>query len=299
MLRLGRLALLESSGGGVVVKPEFRVTFLEDRSAADQRQVIGFNNVGRVSFAPEDDASEAGVTHELFWRHHDDRGQPSGAFDETVHSVLPPIRLFKQLLARLARQELQRWRTSSGDVIEETRPDGTRDSRAVARINLYHEFTGLSEPVWLDGVDVIWGGAFLSYLVKRAGPQYEFEYSVAHIDHIRAAKTAREAGDTTNPFWLFDVGEREPEVGDIVCRSRAGEGELELTYDNVHEHDPALPGGMRKSYCAVVVDVQPAENRIVVVGGNYSDSVGAQEHVLSNGHLRPADFFALIAIDTH
>ena len=123
--------------------------------------------------------------------------------------------------------------------------------------------------------------------------------SMSTASAVKAAKTAREAGDTTNPFWLFDVGEREPEVGDIVCRSRAGEGELELTYDNVHEHDPALPGGMRKSYCAVVVDVQPAENRIVVVGGNYSDSVGAQEHVLSNGHLRPADFFALIAIDTH
>jgi hypothetical protein len=108
-----------------------------------------------------------------------------------------------------------------------------------------------------------WSAAFISWVMRRAGAGPLFRYASGHTTYCAAAKRNREAGDLTNPFWLYRVSERAPEVGDLVCTGRQDSG---VTYDNVDD------GQFRASHCDLVVEVSPG--RLGVIGGNVNNSVG-------------------------
>ena len=95
--------------------------------------------------------------------------------------------------------------------------------------------------------------------MKKAGAGYAFKYSAAHAVYIKAAKD-NPIANNDNPFKAYRIGEMAPQVGDLVCKSRAGSG---ASYDNIR------PG--MKTHCDVVTDVQP--NRLITIGGNVNNSV--------------------------
>ena len=114
-----------------------------------------------------------------------------------------------------------------------------------------------SESDWWSRVP--WSAAFISWVMRKAGAGRAFKYSSAHAVYIKAAKDNRIANND-NPFKAYRVSEVAPQVGDLVCKRRAGSG---ATYDNIR-------AGMT-THCDIVTNVQP--NRLMTIGGNVSNSV--------------------------
>lgn len=137
-----------------------------------------------------------------------------------------------------------------------------------------------------------WSAAFISWVMRRAEAGQLFRYASGHTTYCAAAKRNRTAGDLPNPFWLYRVTERAPEVGDLVCTGRQDSG---VTYDNVDD------GQFRASHCDVVVEVTPG--RLGVIGGNVGDTVGRKllrtgqdGRVLTDGGQR--QYFAVLRVRT-
>ena len=124
----------------------------------------------------------------------------------------------------------------------------------------------------------------MSWLMKTAGAGAFFRYSAAHADYIRAAKENRLA-NSSNPFKAYRVTELAPQVGDIICKSRASSG---ATYDNIRQ-------GM-KTHCDIVTSTLPGQ--LLVVGGNVDNSVSQKAvRVNANGQITAPDYFAVIRVD--
>jgi hypothetical protein len=128
-----------------------------------------------------------------------------------------------------------------------------------------------------------WSAAFISWVMRKAGAAKDFRYSASHSNYIVAAKNNRLANNS-NPFKAFRISEAAPEVGDLVCKSRAGSG---ATYDTIRS-------GMT-THCDIVTDVKPGS--IAVIGGNVSQSVARKTvPVDSNGRITARDYFAVIRV---
>ncbi|MCP5242925.1 MAG: DUF2272 domain-containing protein [Burkholderiales bacterium] len=61
--------------------------------------------------------------------------------------------------------------------------------------------------------------------------------------------------------------ERRPQIGDIVCRGRAGSN---VDFDHASKHDSF------KSHCDIIVRIK--EETVVAIGGNVSHSVKRTEY---------------------
>ena len=129
-----------------------------------------------------------------------------------------------------------------------------------------------------------WSAAFISWVMRRAGAGRAFAYSASHSVYVSAAKRNR-LTNNGNPFRAYRVSEVRPEVGDLVCKSRAGSG---ATYDTIR------PG--MATHCDIVLAVGPRSIR--VVGGNVDNSVADRDVLLTaDGRLAPPEYFAVVKVE--
>ena len=187
---------------------------------------------------------------------------------------------FRQQIVRIANQESARW---GNGATKETDPRVRRvlqDYWKSGTGNSYSE-TQLGNPAFHK--DHPWSAAFISWVMRTAGAGNTFRYSSSHSIYTKQAKDNRLANND-NPFKAFRVGELAPQVGDIVCKRRAGSG---ATYDNIR------PG--MKTHCDIVTEVQPG--RLITVGGNVNNSVAQKmPRTDANGFILDPDYFAVIRI---
>ena len=188
---------------------------------------------------------------------------------------------FRQKIVQIANQELVRWGRGS---IKETDPAIRRvlnDYWKTGTSNNYGD-AQLGDPNFQK--DHPWSAAFISWVMRTAGAGNAFKYSSAHSTYTRWAKDNRESNNN-NPFKAYRTTELAPQVGDIVCKRRAGSG---ANYDNIR------PG--MKTHCDIVTDVQPG--RLVTIGGNVSNSVSQTvPRTDARGFLSDPNYFAVIRID--
>jgi len=190
-------------------------------------------------------------------------------------AAAPGARALRENLRRLALQEGQRW--GQGQLKE-------HDPRMRPVLQDYW-LTGVkwipSTPRWWSQVP--WSAAFISWLMRKAGAGNAFKYSSAHATYIKAAKDNRLANNE-NPFKAYRINELRPEVGDLVCKSRAGSG---ANYENIRR-------GLA-THCDVVVEVQPG--RLSTIGGNVDNSVSSTPvRTDANGYINQPGYFAVIKV---
>ncbi|MBY5539309.1 DUF2272 domain-containing protein [Rhizobium leguminosarum] len=159
-------------------------------------------------------------------------------------------------------------------------------------------FSGFVGEMWraignnnLDGTDrdVPWSAAAISFMVRKAGDAYqEFKFAAAHSKYIHHAIKARRAGDTSAPFWGFRLNEVRPEIGDIIARDNP-------EFGPVVNYDVAAALDSYRSHTDIIVQIDSANNRMLAIGGNVSNSVSATEYKLAPGDFA-SDFGHTFAI---
>ena len=126
---------------------------------------------------------------------------------------------------------------------------------------------------------VAWSAGFISFVMQEARSRSRapdlFRQSAGHATYIHAALNNRNTLQLMNPFWLFDLPQMRPEVGDLVCKNRAN-GNLTFAH---------LPAGFFRSHVDVVIEVDAANNRIFTVGGNVNNTVFRREVRTTNGFV--------------
>jgi hypothetical protein len=191
--------------------------------------------------------------------------------------------VFRQRIVQIANQELERWGNGR---IKETDPRIRQVLRDYWKTGAGADYSDaqLGDPSFQ--ADHPWSAAFISWVMKTAGAGPAFKYSSAHSTYTRWAKDNRVAS-ADNPFKAYRTTEIVPQVGDIVCRSRAGSG---ATYDNIR------PG--MKTHCDIVTEVRPGS--LLVIGGNVCNSVYRKPPLKTDasGRLVDPNYFAVIRIGT-
>ncbi|MDE3819713.1 DUF2272 domain-containing protein [Sinorhizobium meliloti] len=133
-----------------------------------------------------------------------------------------------------------------------------------------------------NGEEVPWSAAFISWVVRKAGPAYaNFKFASSHSVFVNNAIKARVTNRLDNPFWGYRIIEERPQLGDIIQRNRSG-GSFTFSYAENHTE--------YKSHSDIVVEVTPDVVR--VIGGNVSDTVtlggDLQEYELDpQGFIKP------------
>jgi hypothetical protein len=165
---------------------------------------------------------------------------------------------FRQKIVRIANQELARW---GNGAIKETDPRTRRMLQDYWKTGVGRSVSDaqLGDPAFQAREENSWSAAFISWVMRTAGAGDAFKCSRAHATYTRAAIDNRLANNN-NPFKAYRITELAPQVGDLVCNSRAGSG---ATYDNIKR-------GMF-THCDIVTEVRPGS--LTVVGGNVNNSV--------------------------
>lgn len=135
----------------------------------------------------------------------------------------------------------------------------------------------------LDGRDndVPWSAAAISFMVRKASEQEGgdlypgFKFAAAHSRYVHDAIKRRDSGDTSAPFWGYDLHEKKPQLGDMVCRGRAG---VSVDFEFASRDDAF------KSHCDIIVAIR--DDFVLTLGGNVSNSVKTTHYDLTaNGFL--------------
>lgn len=135
---------------------------------------------------------------------------------------------------------------------------------------------------YANGEEVPWSAAFISWVVRKAGPAYaNFKFASGHSVFVNNAIKARLTNRLDKPFWGYRISEQKPQIGDIIQRNRASGN---FTYSYAENHAEYI------SHSDIVVEVTPDVAR--VLGGNVSDTVtmssDLQEYQLdSEGYIEP------------
>jgi hypothetical protein len=190
---------------------------------------------------------------------------------------------FRQRIVRIANQELARW---GNGAIKETAPRTRRVLQDYWRTGVGRSVSDaqLGDPAFQAREENSWSAAFISWVMRTAGAGDAFIRSRAHATYTRAAIDNRLANNN-NPFKAYRITELAPQVGDLVCNSRAGSG---ATYDNIKR-------GMF-THCDIVTEVRPGS--LTVVGGNVNNSVAQKtRRTDANGRIAEPNYFAVIRID--
>ena len=119
--------------------------------------------------------------------------------------------------------------------------------------------------------DQPWSAAYISSVHDRAGVT-NFEPSIRHSTYISNAIEARQAEDTSAPYWGYRPSERAPQKGDMVCWNRGSSA----TFDDQQ-------GGKYKSHCDIVKSVE--DGLITTIGGNVGDSVSTRQFSIDENGL--------------
>jgi hypothetical protein len=130
-----------------------------------------------------------------------------------------------------------------------------------------------------NGKDVPWSAAFISYVVRNAGPAYaKFKFAAAHSVFAHDAIQARFQELRNKPFWGYRRTEQRPSLGDIIVRNRNG---------NNYSFDFAENHSRYESHSDVVVEV--TSNVARVIGGNVGDTVTMRSFDRSGDNIQEYD----------
>jgi hypothetical protein len=172
----------------------------------------------------------------------------------------PPTASAKTSMVLLAVGEWARYGRQvivySSDQPPRTEQPGLKEREAPQRIADYWAAVGHPERSGLD--NVAWSAAFISWDIESAGvPRDQFCPDQRHTIYVeRLVERARQPGAVLIPRR---PSERAPQVGDLICASRAGSG---TTLDNLNRG---------AGHCDIVVEVKPGW--AAAIGGNVGDSV--------------------------
>ena len=169
---------------------------------------------------------------------------------------------FKTKLIDLANKEFNKW-NKNGVKIKEGSNDTIQDLRNY----------------WLIGAKVkqtdsyyineAWSAAFISYLMRQAGAENDFQYNSSHSVYIREAIKNRKTNNSKK-FKAYKPNETVVNVGDLVCYPR----QSGVNYDTTSAY---------KSHCDLIVSIN--DNTAVGMGGNVSNSVAKTNYALKNGYI--------------
>jgi hypothetical protein len=200
--------------------------------------------------------------------------EPSFAGTPTTTANTTALR---QNIVNLVKREWLKW--GRGSIKEE-------DPRVRSILADYWKF-GVSSSFAQHGwwSEHPWSAAFISWIMKKSGAGAAFNYAAAHAAYISAAKQNRLA-DNTNPFKAYRISEKSPQIGDLICKRRAGSG---ATYENIRVG--------HKTHCDIVTEVKPGQ--VTSIGGNVSNSVKATVVPTdSGGHISDSRYFAVVTIQS-
>lgn len=172
----------------------------------------------------------------------------------------PPTASAKTSMVLLAVAEWFRYGRQTIDFRQakpHTEIDGVKERQAPERINDYWKSVNRPNLTGLDS-EFPWSAAFISWDIASAGVSRDlFCPNSRHTIYVeRMAMRAKEPGAAFIPHHL---NEYAPQVGDLVCASRANGG---TTLENLNRG----PG-----HCDIVVELRPHE--VHAIGGNVGDSV--------------------------
>lgn len=164
--------------------------------------------------------------------------------------------------ARLIRVAEREWHFFGGAEWRYNRPSVGRarlEYQPGARERIQHYWSYALGRTVRDTRRVGWSGAFISYVMKKAGARHRFPYSGTHTTYIARAIENRKRGRLNAPIVGFRLSQYAPRPGDLVCDSlTAG-----IDYDHINRRYAA--------HCDIVVG--RGFRRIEVIGGNLTNSV--------------------------
>ena len=108
-----------------------------------------------------------------------------------------------------------------------------------------------------------WSAAFISWVMCEGGlgEQQVFQRAIAHHSYIDQAINAIDENESLAAYTAFDPGEEEIVPGDLLCRGSRP------AYRSIEDRRQQLGVGAR-SHCDIVVKLDPANDRIMLIGGN-------------------------------
>jgi hypothetical protein len=108
-----------------------------------------------------------------------------------------------------------------------------------------------------------WSAAFISWVMCEAGlgSTNQFQRAVAHHAYLDQAIRARDGRAAQAAFAAYETGESAMMPGDMLCSSRRP------VYRSLAERRRQMGAGAR-THCDIVVKVDEARERILVIGGN-------------------------------
>ncbi|MEM9684764.1 MAG: DUF2272 domain-containing protein [Pseudomonadota bacterium] len=168
---------------------------------------------------------------------------------------MPSSSDFRQRVVEVAVAEWRYWGRQNGY------PKFRRGHREHERIYRRRVIT-----YWREGVGrkvtssrVAWSGAFVSFVMRRAGAGPSFPYSGSHGTYMRAALATATKGRTRGSIVAHRPDQYAPRPGDLVCNTRR----RGASFDYVPS--PFI------GHCDIVIAT--GRGRVVVIGGNLSNGV--------------------------
>ncbi|MDN7141279.1 DUF2272 domain-containing protein [Pseudomonas sp. JQ170] len=216
---------------------------------------------------------DQGASTEAGWRKVSVGAEQGVVFGKYLRA---PVRPEVEALLRAALDEWLRFDKGRADERTDPYYKYVRDMWAA----IGEPYDGRSR--YANGTEVPWSAAFISWVVRQAGPAYaNFSFASGHSVFVNNAIKARITSRLDKPFWGYRINEQKPEIGDIIQRNRESGV---FTYSYAENHERYI------SHSDIVVEVTPDVVR--VLGGNVSDTVtlsgDLQEYQLdANGYLEP------------
>lgn len=132
-----------------------------------------------------------------------------------------------------------------------------------------------------------WSAAFISWVACEAGlgSTAQFQRAVAHHAYVDQAIRARDGAAPQAAYVAYDPGDAAVEPGDLLCTSRRP------SYRSLSERRRQAGVGARM-HCDIVVQVEDALARLLVIGGNVRGVVAMKVFPAvrsASGHLRPVN----------
>ena len=191
----------------------------------------------------------------------EDRILPPGLVPDAINPKLPEPRI-ERGFPRLGLAEDAKELDATISGYWSATPEG---ARVVNGQNRAWNAPGGNAVNWLEP----WSAAFVSWVMCEAGlgDTMQFERSISHRVYVDQAIRARDGEAPDSAFVAYDAGEAQIEPGDLLCNARDGTDYRSLA-DRRRDFGRYAP-----THCDIVVKVDLAQNRLLVIGGNVIQSV--------------------------
>jgi len=210
----------------------------------------------------------------------EDRALPLGLVPDALNPKLAQRRIERQF-PRVGTPESEKELDATIAGYWSATPDGPR---VLAEQNLAWKGVGGGAVNWVQP----WSAAFVSWVMCEAGlgEMSQFSRSISHRVYIDQAIRARDGEDSESAFIAYDAGEAPIEPGDLLCNSRSS-----VDYRNLADRRRDF-GRYAPTHCDIVVKMDEAASRILVIGGNVVQSVSLTILPLrreAEGYSKPVD----------